>query len=77
VSGAGPRWTTVTVSEEARRRTAGTTPARNLTAVEGKGRGDRGEPHRLQEGVAKGRKRQGDGGEQSVEEALGGVDVAD
>jgi hypothetical protein len=68
-SGAGPRWTTVTVSEEAHRR--------NLTAVEGKGRGDSGEPYRLQEGVAKGRTRPGDGGEQSAEEALGGVDIAD
>jgi hypothetical protein len=28
---------------------------RNLTAVEGKGRGDGGEPHRLQEGAAEGR----------------------
>jgi hypothetical protein len=27
-SGAGPRWTTVTVSEKARRRTAGTAPPR-------------------------------------------------
>jgi hypothetical protein len=49
----------------------------NLTAVEGKGRGDGGEPHRLQEGAADGRTRPGDGGEQSVEEALVGVDVAD
>jgi hypothetical protein len=47
-SGAGPRWTTVTVSEVADRRMAGTAPrARNLTAVVGKGRGDGGEPHRL------------------------------
>jgi hypothetical protein len=42
------------------RRLAGERPewrprARNLTAVEGKGRGDGGEPHRLQEGVAEGR----------------------
>jgi hypothetical protein len=50
---------------------------RNLTAVEGKGRGDGGEPHRLQEGAAEGQTRSGDGGEQSAEEALGGVDVAD
>jgi hypothetical protein len=49
----------------------------NLTAVEGKGRGDGGVPYRLQEGVAEGRTRPGDGGEQSAEEALGGVDVAD
>jgi hypothetical protein len=51
--------------------------ARNLTAVEGKGRGDGGEPHRLQEGAAEGRTRPSDGGEQSAEEAHGGVDVAD
>jgi hypothetical protein len=51
--------------------------ARNLTAVEGKGRGDGGEPHRLQEGAAEGRTRPGDSGEQSAEEALGGVDVVD
>jgi hypothetical protein len=50
---------------------------RNLTAVEGKGRGDGGEPHQLQEGAAEGRTQQDDGGEQSMEEALGGVDVAD
>jgi hypothetical protein len=49
----------------------------NLTAVEEKGGGDGGEPHRLQEGVVEGRTRPGNGGEQSVEEALGGVDVAD
>jgi hypothetical protein len=49
----------------------------NLTAVEGKGRWDCGEPHRLQEGAVEGRTRSGDGGEQSAEEALGGVDVAD
>jgi hypothetical protein len=50
---------------------------RNLTAVEGKGRGDGGEPHQLQEGAAEGQTRSGDGGERSVVEALGGVDVAD
>jgi hypothetical protein len=78
VSSAGPRWTTVNISEEARRRTARTAPrAWNLTAVEGKGRGDGSEPHRLQEGAAEGRTRLGNGGEQSAEEALGGVDVAD
>jgi hypothetical protein len=65
-----------------RRRLAGERPERhphawNLTAVEGKGRGDGGEPHRLQKGAAEGRTRPSDGGEQSVEEVLGGVDVAD
>jgi hypothetical protein len=65
-----------------RRRLVGERPERRprawiLTAVEGKGRGDGGEPHRRQEGAAEGRTRSGDGGEQSVEEALGGVDVAD
>jgi hypothetical protein len=49
----------------------------NLTAVEGNGREDGGEPHRLQEGAAESGTRPGDGGEQSVEEALGGVDIAD
>jgi hypothetical protein len=51
--------------------------ARNLTAVEEKWRGDGGEPHWLQERAAEGRTRPGDGGEQSVEEALGGVGAAD
>jgi hypothetical protein len=51
--------------------------ARNLTAVEGKGRGDSGEPHQLQEGAAEGQTRPGDGGEQSAEEVLDGVDIAD
>jgi hypothetical protein len=65
-----------------RRRLTGERPkwrprAWNLTAIEGKGRGDGGEPHRLQEGVVEGWTRPGDGGEQSAEEALGGVDVAD
>jgi hypothetical protein len=65
-----------------RRRLAGEWPerrprARNLAAVEGKGRGDGGEPHRLQEGEAEGQTRPSDGGEQSAEEAHGGVDVAD
>jgi hypothetical protein len=65
-----------------RRRLTGERPeqrprAWNLTAVEGNGRGDGGEPHRLQEGAAEGRTRPGDGGEPSAEEALGGVDVAD
>jgi hypothetical protein len=50
---------------------------RNLTAVEGKGRGDGGEPHWLQEGAVEGQTRPGDGGEQSAEEALDGVDVVD
>jgi hypothetical protein len=49
----------------------------NLTAVEEKWRGDGGEPHRLQEGATEGRTRSGDGEERSVEEALGGVGVAD
>jgi hypothetical protein len=49
----------------------------NLAAVEEKGGGVGGEPHRLQEGAAEGRTRPGDGGEQPTEEALGGVDVAD
>jgi hypothetical protein len=48
-----------------------------LTAVEGKWRGDGVEPHRLQEGAAEDQTRPSDSGEQSVEEALGGVDVAD
>jgi hypothetical protein len=74
-SGAGPR-------SPSRRRLAGERPerrprARNLTAVEGKGRGDGGEPHRRQEGVVEGQTRPGDGGEQSAEEALGGVDISD
>jgi hypothetical protein len=65
-----------------RRRLAGERPerrprARNLTAVEEKWRGDGGEPHRLQERAAEGRTRPGDGGEQSAEEALGGVGAAD
>jgi hypothetical protein len=78
VSGAGPRWTTVNVPEEARRRTAGTAShVRNLTAVEEKWRGDGGEPHRLQERAVEGRTRPGDDGEQSTEEALGGVGTAD
>jgi hypothetical protein len=51
--------------------------ARNLTAVEEKWRGDSGEPHRLQERAAEGRTRPGDGGEQSAEEALGGVGTGD
>jgi hypothetical protein len=65
-----------------RRRLAGERPkqrphAWNLTAVEEKWRGDGGEPHRLQERAAEGRTRLGDGGEQSTEEALGGVGAAD
>jgi hypothetical protein len=64
-----------------RRRLTGKRPeqrprARNLTAVEEKWRGDGGEPHRLQE-RAEGRTRPSDGGEQSVEEVLGGVGAAD
>jgi hypothetical protein len=49
----------------------------NLTAVEEKWRGDGGEPHRLQERAAEGPTQPGDGGEQSAEEALSGVDAAD
>jgi hypothetical protein len=49
----------------------------NLAVIEEKGGGDRGEPHRLQEGAAEGQTRSSDGGEQPVEEVLGGVDVAD
>jgi hypothetical protein len=45
--------------------------------VEEKGGEDGSEPHRLQEGAVEGRTRPGDGGEQSAEETLGGVDVAD
>jgi hypothetical protein len=74
-SGTGPRspsWRRL-VGERLERRPR----AWNLTAVEGKGRGDGGEPHRLQEGAAEGRIRPSDGGEQSAEEALDGVDVVD
>jgi hypothetical protein len=49
----------------------------NLATVEEKGGGDGSEPHQLQEGTAEGQTRLGDGGEQPVEEALGGVDIAD
>jgi hypothetical protein len=56
-SGAGPRWLTGERPERCPR-------ARNLTAVEGKGRGDGGEPHRLQERAAEGQTRPGDGGKQ-------------
>jgi hypothetical protein len=42
------------------------------TTVEGKWRGDGGEPHRWQERAAEGRTQPGDGGEQSAEETLGG-----
>jgi hypothetical protein len=70
--GAGPRWTVNRASEAARWRTAGTAPrAWNLTAIEEKGGGNGGEPHRLQEGAAEGRKRLGIGGEKPAEEALG------
>jgi hypothetical protein len=60
-----------------RGRLAGERPERrsrawNLTAVEGKWRGDGGEPHRWQERAAEGRTQPGDGGEQSAEETLGG-----
>jgi hypothetical protein len=51
--------------------------ARNLTAVEEKWRGDGGKPHRLQERAAEGQTQPDDGGEQSAEEALGGVGAAD
>jgi hypothetical protein len=65
-----------------RMRLAGERPERcprawNLTAVEEKGGGDGGEPHRLQDGAAEGRTWPGDGGEQPADEAHGGVDVAD
>jgi hypothetical protein len=40
-------------------------------------RGGGSEPHWLQEGAVEGRTRPGHGGEQSVEEALDGVNVAD
>jgi hypothetical protein len=50
---------------------------RNLTAVEEKWRGDGGEPHRWQQRVAEGRTLPGNGGEQSVEETLGGGGAAD
>jgi hypothetical protein len=43
----------------------------NLAAIEEKGGGNGGEPHRLQEGAAEGRKRLGIGGEKPAEEALG------
>jgi hypothetical protein len=51
-----------------RRRLAGGRPERhprawNLVAVEEEGGGNSGEPHRLQEGAAKGWKRPGVGGE--------------
>jgi hypothetical protein len=64
------------------RRLAGERPeqhprAWNLAAVEEKGGGEGGEPHRLQEGAMEGWTWPGDGGEQPAEEALGGVDVAD
>jgi hypothetical protein len=42
-----------------------------------KGGGDSGETHRLQEGAAEGQTQPGDGGEQSAEEAFGGVNVVD
>jgi hypothetical protein len=64
-----------------RRRLTGEQPewrprARNLAAVEEKGGGNGSEPHRLQEGAAKGRKWSGDGGEQLAEEAVGEVGIA-
>jgi hypothetical protein len=64
------------------RRLAGERPeqhlrAWNIATVEEKWRGDGGEPHRLEERAAEGRTRPGDGGEQSAEEALSGVGVAD
>jgi hypothetical protein len=49
----------------------------NLTAVEEKWRGDRGEPQGLQERAVEGRTQPGNGGERSAEEALGGVGAAD
>jgi hypothetical protein len=67
-----PSWERLTEERPERR-----SQARNLTAVEEKWRGDGGEPHRLQEGVAEGRTRSGDGEERSAEEALGGVGAAD
>jgi hypothetical protein len=42
----------------------------NLAAVEEKGGGNGGEPHRMQEGAAEGRKWPGVGGEKPVEEAF-------
>jgi hypothetical protein len=65
-----------------RRRLTGERPERcprasNLATVEENGGGDSGEPHRWQEGAAEGRTRPGDSGEQSAEEALSGVNVAD
>jgi hypothetical protein len=41
----------------------GASRAWNLAAVEEEGGGNSGEPHRLQEGAAKGQKRPGIGGE--------------
>jgi hypothetical protein len=75
VGGAGPR-------TPSQRRLAGGRPERcphawNLAVVEEKGGGDGGEPHRLQEGAVEGQTRPGDSGEQSMEEALGGENVAD
>jgi hypothetical protein len=65
-----------------RRRFTGEQPERrprawNLAVVEEKGGGECGEPHWLQEGAAERRTWLGDGGEQPVKEALGGVDVLD
>jgi hypothetical protein len=59
-----------------RRRLTGERPERhpcawNLTAVEEKGGGNGGEPHRLQEGAVEGQKGLGVGGEKPAEEALG------
>jgi hypothetical protein len=59
-----------------RRRLAGERPkwhtrAWNLAAVKEKGGGNGGEPHRLQEGAAEGRKQPGISGEKPMEEVLG------
>jgi hypothetical protein len=50
---------------------------RNLTGVEEKWSGDGGEPHRWQQWAAEGRTQPGNGGEQLVEETLGGGGAAD
>jgi hypothetical protein len=78
----GRRWSTV---DHGHRLGGGSLEnGRNSAPVRGtspwlrkKGGGDSGEPHRLQEGVVEGQTQPGDSGEQSAEEVLGGVDVAD
>jgi hypothetical protein len=62
--GTGPRWATDRALVAAHRRMAGMHPsAWNLAAVEEEGGGNGGDPHRLQEGAAEGRKWSGIGGE--------------